>query len=276
MSYQRFFLHEPLAPGAEGLARLPFSAADMHHALDVLRIVPGERIVVVEPRGTAWLVLISEVEGRSLIGRAVRTLAEPATSPDLTLIQGIAKGPTMDAIVQHAVELGAVRITPVFTERTIVRLDAEKSESRTARWRRIAAGAARQSQQVRIPTVDTPQSLGDVSSTLSDFDAVLVLWEESDGQGVVDAIGATHLTARSDSDGGAAEGPRVALVIGPEGGLTQAEVGALVGAGAVVCSLGHNILRAETASLAAMTLAAFALGGMGAAPSGEGLGLADE
>jgi 16S rRNA (uracil1498-N3)-methyltransferase len=275
MSHHRFFLHEPLVPIADGLLRLPLSPADIHHALDVLRILPGEQVVVVEPGGTAWLFLVSAVEGRSLVGRTVRELPRSGTRWGLTLIQGIAKGQTMDAIVQHAVELGAERIVPVFTDRTVVRLDAEKSEARTARWRRIAEGAARQSQQARVPAVDAPRSLGEVSATLGDYDAVLVLWEESSGQGVVDAIRSADGVSPTSGPTPSAEGRRIALVVGPEGGLTQAEVDTLADVGAVVCSLGPNILRAETASLATVTLAAFALGGMGALPSSDGSGASD-
>jgi len=267
MSRHRFFLTEPLSAPSDGPVGMPLSDADVHHALDVLRIVSGEEIVVVEPGGTTWVASVTDITGRELTGRLTNQLDDQPTLLDLTLIQGIAKGPTMDSIVQHAVEIGVARIVPVITERTVVRLDPARTVSRTTRWQRIAEGAARQSQRSRIPQVDAPVSLAEVPAMLAGFGAVLVLWEESGGPGVVEALRAGVRVSGGVSFGETpsdADVPRVAVIVGPEGGFSPAEVAMLVDAGAVECTLGAAILRAETASLAALTLTAYALGGMGA------------
>jgi len=144
---------------------------------------------------------------------------------------------------------------PLLTERTIVRLEVEKVAARTNRWQRIAEGAARQSQRARLPKVDWPVTVGELAALLDEFDVSVVLWEESAAEslaGVLEAAGVT--SARPDLN--------VALVIGPEGGLTPGEVSVLSSGGARVASLGSAILRAETAALTALALTANALGAL--------------
>ncbi len=262
MSRHRFFVSTELSH-ADGVVAVPLSEADAHHAVDVLRIRPGEEIVVVEPGGRARTVQVTAVETpQSLRGRIVGD-APAVPEPRITLVQGIMKGPAMDETVQHAVELGAERIVPLLTQRTVVRLDAGKAAARAARWRKIAEGAARQSQRSRLPEVDVPITIAEVLPQLADYDLAVVLWEEADAVSLSQALAAAGITpARS--------GSRIALVVGPEGGLSADEVTELASAGAVVASLGPAVLRAGTAALVAMTLASLALGTLEPAP-GQGI-----
>lgn len=257
MSRHRFFLAGQIrqSPAGDPVV-LPLAVRDAHHAIDVLRVTPGEEVIVVEPHGRAYVVAVESVTGREIEARVVSELEGRASGPRITLIQGVCKGATMDAIVQHAVELGVERIVPFVAERTIVRFDAEKAQARKARWERIAEGAARQSQQVRIPVIDAPVTLDRALPIVAGFDTALVMWEESSGPGIAQAL------ADAVTDGGRAA-PSVTVVIGPEGGLTADEVGVLKSAGAVECSLGPDILRAETAALVAVALVAHTLGGLG-------------
>jgi 16S rRNA (uracil1498-N3)-methyltransferase len=251
MSAHRFFLTRPLAGDAESL--LALSAADVHHAVDVLRVRIGEQIDVVEPDARVWRVAVTQVGADGVRGEVLREVPAVA-SPHVTLIQGVAKGEKMDAIVRQATEVGAERIVPVLTARSVVQLDARKRADRGERWRRVAQAAAKQAKRTSIPGVSDPITLPEASGELAGYDGVIVVWEESSGGPGIDAA-VRSLAVGPDS--------RIAVVVGPEGGLSAEEVDALVALGAVSATLGPTILRTETAAIVALSLAVFALGGLG-------------
>lgn len=234
---------------AEGT--VPLGPGAFHHLRDVLRLAAGSEIIVVHA-GVAVRVRLTEV-GASAEGETLEVL--PAQHlPRVTLAQGLAKGEKMDDVVRQATELGASRIVPFAAERSVVKLDAAKAAARVDRWRRVAAEAAQQSQRTDIPEVHDmvpAQALPDVLSGST----VLVCWEDAgDAEGVAAAI--ARVAPVPDVD--------VAIVVGPEGGLTRAEVSLLEAAGAVVVTLGPTVLRTETAGVVATALAIHARGGLGA------------
>ncbi len=259
MSLHRFFLTSELAAG-DSAVDAPLSAADLHHACDVLRIQPGEEIELVSPSGAGWRARVESL-GDGGGGLVVTLLAalerRGGVASAITLVQGIAKGEKMDLIVRQATELGAAAVLPIITTRCIVRLPEGKRADKGARWRRVAKAAAEQSHRDRLPEVGDPVDFEQAVALLGYYDLVLVLWEEAGetAQGIVSAIAERQLPAEA----------RVALVVGPEGGLAADEVAALEsGAAAVAVTLGPGILRTETAAAAALALASYALGGMGA------------
>jgi 16S rRNA (uracil1498-N3)-methyltransferase len=250
MSAHRFFIVAPLGEGPEQL--LPLAPDDAHHAVAVLRVRPGEELDVVEPTGRVMRVEVVSAGAEGVFARLLREVATTA-QPQVTLVQGVAKGDKMDDIVRQAVELGAEKIMPVLTARSVVKLDTRKRAERGARWRRVAEAAAKQSKRNAIPVVEDPTTLRGLEVVFAGYDLVAVLWEECDGLGLVDAV--SPFAARPNA--------RVAVVVGPEGGLTAEEVTRLVDAGAVAVTLGPSILRTETAAVAAVALALSALGGLG-------------
>lgn len=254
MSLHRFFLTGPLPTTA--VEPLPLSDADSRHAASVLRITPGEEIEVVEPGGQAWRVRVTLAGARAMHAERIEALATHER-PDVTLFQGVAKGEKMDGVVRQAVEVGAEAIVPVFTSRTVVRLVGRKALERTERWRRVAASAAKQAHRERVPGVADPVDLRRALELLRAFDCAIVLWEEHEGCGISQALASCALDP----------GARIALVVGPEGGLSAEEVSALREAGAVTASLGPDILRTETAAVVALALAIHELGGLGGAAS---------
>jgi len=153
-------------------------------------------------------------------------------------------------VAQKATELGVTRIIPVATERSVVRLDAERAASRAARWRKIAVEASRQCGRADAPEIDAPAPLLDALAALSPGGIRLLFHEAERGD-----------TARAAL--ASAEGAAITVAVGPEGGFAPAEVEAARGAGFRVVGFGPRVLRAETAALAALTVAAFARGDLG-------------
>jgi len=253
MSRHRFFLTEPFpAPQVGAVLDAPLSAEDLRHALRALRLRVAEEIDVVEPGGSVWRVRVAAAGEDSLSVELLEAL-ESRTEPDVTLVFGVLKGGKNDDVIEGAVEVGAAGLQPVLFERSIVRLDAEKRAERGERWRRVAQAAAKQSKRAAIPTVADPIPGTRLRELLGGFDAVLVAWEDAAGEGVSARLGGLRLPADA----------RVAIVVGPEGGLSAEEVTALELAGALSCTLGATILRAETAGVVATALVVHELGGLG-------------
>lgn len=238
---------------SDGPVELPLSRDDLHHAFNVLRLRPGQSITLVGSDARAWEFVIGTIARDAAHGTPVR-VSTPRPGPRVTLIQGLAKGDKMDLVIEKAVELGVDAIHPVVFERSVVRLDERKAVARGERFRRIAHAAARQSQRDHVPNVTDPIHERDLVALLSAFDVVLVAWEGAEGvPGVRDAL------RRADVQPDA----RVALVVGPEGGLTECEVASLADRGASVVTLGETILRTETAGIVGTALVLHELGGLG-------------
>lgn len=253
MSRHRFFLSDPFTAARAGAVVVaPLSSEDARHAVRALRLRIAEEIDLVEPSGVVWRTAVSAIEGDVVRVELVETLAT-AREPDVTLLFGVLKGGKNDDVIEGAVEVGVSAIRPVLFERSIVRLDAAKRSERGERWRRIALAAAKQSKRTHVPAVADPVELADALAKLPAFDAVLVAWEDAADAGIASRLAELGLRANA----------RVAVVVGPEGGLSADEVSSLVAAGAVTCTLGPTILRAQTAAVVATTLVVHELGGLG-------------
>jgi 16S rRNA (uracil1498-N3)-methyltransferase len=254
VALHRFFLGEPLGPGPVAGMVLSLSEGDLHHLSHVLRLVPGDRVVVVDPQGAeaeASLVEVSPV----LVRADVEEPALRPPRPRVVLALAVSRRERMEFAIQKTTELGVSEIWPLLTERCVVRLDEERTGRRAERWRRIAEEAAKQSQRADVPLVREPMSVGEFAAEAGRFEIVLVPWEETSSEGL--GIGAAL------EDGGATARTSVAVVVGPEGGLAESEVAALEAAGGVIVTLGDTILRTETAAIVAVALLEYELGSLG-------------
>lgn len=251
MALHRFFVDGPLPAPTDAPVELPLSAADRRHLTSVLRAAPDDLIVLVVD-GQAHTVRLAEV-GERVTGTLLEALPAPVLPP-VALVQGLPKSSKMDDIVRQTTELGVARIIPLAAERSVTKLEAGKADARVERWRRIAAEAAKQSQRAQAPEITPVLSLGELLGMLK-ASTVLVCWESATG---APGIGAALQSLAPDSSAD------VAVVVGPEGGLTAAEVTALEQAGGVLVTLGETILRTETAGVVATALALYARGALGA------------
>jgi 16S rRNA (uracil1498-N3)-methyltransferase len=222
----------------------------VHYLGRVLRLRPGEELEFFDGAGSVYPARLEALDAEAAV-LAVGPASPAPTAPPITLAQALAKGDKLDLVVQKATELGASRIAPLSTERSVVKLTAEKALERTRRWRRIAEEAARQCGRADVPAVDPPASLPDfLAAATARGESVALLYE-----GERDLRLSTWLAAQSDRP--------VALAIGPEGGFSPAEVDAARSAGAATVSLGPRIVRTETAGLAALAVALHLAGELG-------------
>lgn len=225
----------------DGLVRLPEEEA--HHALKVLRLNAGARVILTDGARGVYEAVIEEADRgtQTLVARLGQPLPDCEAKARVTLFQGVPKAGKMELIVQKCTELGVDAIQPVRMTRCVPEPE-RNPEKNLARLNRVAREAAKQCCRGAIPEVRSTQPLKSLESVLSSFDVLLVPWEDasSRSQRIADVI-------TPGFEGTAA------IVIGPEGGMTAEEVDFLRACGGVPVTLGPRILRTETASMAALT-----------------------
>lgn len=224
---------------------------DYNHMKNVLRLQKGEEILLCDGSDREYICRIKEydtaeekvfLEIRDVFGKA-REL-----SADITLFQGYPKGDKIETIVQKAVELGAFEIVPVMMKRCVVKLDEKKADKKVERFNAIALSAAKQSKRGRIPKVTKIMSMRDACSYAEAMDYILLPYENAEG-----------IRKSKELLKEAAEKKRIGIFIGPEGGFEPSEVELIEAIGGKTLSLGHRILRTETAGMAMLSLLMFLL-----------------
>ncbi|MEC4175936.1 RsmE family RNA methyltransferase [Adlercreutzia sp. R21] len=265
MSLPRFFLeNQVLSAETEAVFPLRLSPDDAKHA-KVLRLARGEHVAVIDAASDYFECEIVDFSDSLPMVSVARHEEADAAGPQVMLLQGLAKGDKMETVIRHATEVGVVAFVPVSCKRSVVKLDGKKAAAKTERWRAIAKSAAMQSGQPRIPEVSEPMSVREAAALLVGATAVLVCWEEAPGSARLrDAVqGALAVTRTPAADA------RIAVVVGPEGGLASEEVDTLLACNpqASLVTLGPSILRTETAGIVAPALVLYELGGMGNTPA---------
>lgn len=234
MRVSRVYLNGPLAPGERTL----ITGDAANHISRVLRLRPNDPVVLFDGRGGEYAAKLAEVQGAKVLAEIGEHRAvERESKLDITLLQGIARGDRMDIIVQKSTELGVTRIVPVITERSVVKLAPHTAHKKHAHWLAIAIAACEQCGRNRLPEIAQPQSMSDAAADESLAGARRIMLVPGAEKTLASAVtGATP----------------VALLIGPEGGLTAVETEIATRNGFMGCRIGPRILRTETASLAAI------------------------
>jgi 16S rRNA (uracil1498-N3)-methyltransferase len=168
---------------------------------------------------------------------------------EITLFQGLPKLDKMDWIIQKTTELGAFRVVPVNTRRSIMKV---KKSSKIERWNKVAFSAAQQSKRMRIPIVDEPIDINHLLDRYgSQLDALVVPYENQDGRELKNQL--AKLVGYK----------RIGILIGPEGGLDEADLQAVQSDKTYLVSLGKRILRTETAAITSVGIIQYELGDLG-------------
>ena len=219
-----------------GDADFELEPAPSRHLARALRLGVGDTLTLFDGRGGEYPATITAV-ARNHVAVRTGSCADGLPESPLRVHLGIAlsRGERMDWVMQKSTELGVGAITPLYTARTEVRLDAAREEKKHTHWRQVIASACEQCGRCALPELHTPTRLADwLPSTEADLKLLL------------------HPRGSSDFDTGPPR--RIALLAGPEGGLSDEEVEAAVAAGFHSLRLGPRVLRTETAPLAALAV----------------------
>ncbi len=224
---------------------------DYNHIHNVLRMKPGEEVLVTDQGEKEYLCEIIEYDTdmQEVLLKIVDIFGNNRELPaKIILFQGYPKGDKMEQIVQKAVELGVAEVVPVMMKRCVVKLDDKKAAKKIERLNGVALSAAKQSKRGRIPEVKPVMSMEDAVPYASTLDHVIVPYESAEGMEYSKKV------IEQVTDGGS-----IGIFIGPEGGFEPTEIEKLSGIDAKILSLGHRILRTETAGMVVLSLLMFAL-----------------
>lgn len=209
---------------------------ESHHARRVMRITPPDIITVTDGRGTIARCAATRLEGDVLVAEVLERQERRRPKPQLAVYQGTPKGSKADEIVERLGELGVAEVWFFDSERAVARWSSDKVTKASRRWELVAHSVAKQSRNPYVLTAGAGLSWTEALRRIAQEAFTIVLWEEAS------LPMRTALSELTD---------RVALVVGPEGGLTRQEAEALADAGGQLVSLGPTILRTENAALVA-------------------------
>ncbi len=228
-----------LVPSLTGVAvgaAVEVTGDEAHHAVAVRRLRVGESVVLTDGAGVSVVAEVVSTGKRVFEARAVRVDTAPAADPEIVVVQAIPKGDRGELAVEMLTEIGVATIVPWAAERSVAVWKGERATKSLARWRSTAREAAKQARRSWLPDVSELATTADVVALVEAATCAVVLHEEA----------SVPLSSIEVPQTG-----RILVVVGPEGGLTEAEVAAFSAAGANAVRLGAEVLRTSTAGVAA-------------------------
>ncbi|RJQ33082.1 MAG: 16S rRNA (uracil(1498)-N(3))-methyltransferase [Actinobacteria bacterium] len=227
MSIPRFFITRESVEGTVAYLK----GKEANHAVNVLRLNTADEVILFDGSGLKLSCIISKIN--KIVELEIEKKEEYKHPFELDVFIGLAKGSKMDLIVRQLTELGVASINPFISKRTIAK--TSDTSKKIKRWHKITIEAAKQSGNLILPTINQPIKLSGIVQKITNYDKVFVFWEETKDFPVANQF---------DN--------KLAIIIGPEGGLSQEEVSLLKDKKNVyVCSLGLTNLRMETAAVSA-------------------------
>ncbi|MFC4560864.1 16S rRNA (uracil(1498)-N(3))-methyltransferase [Nocardiopsis mangrovi] len=223
--------------------RVVLSGPEGRHAAAVRRIAAGEVVDLVDGAGTRARCVVADVGKDSVVCAVEERSVDPEPSPRITVVQALPKGDRGELSVEVMTEAGVDAIVPWAAERCVTRWKSERAAKSVAKWRATARESAKQARRSRLPEVADLAATRDVVALVAAADLGIVLHEGARD----DRLSSLPLPDTAD-------GPGIVVVVGPEGGLSDAELAALDGAGAVRALLGPTVLRTSTAGVAALSV----------------------
>lgn len=213
---------------------------DVNHIKNVLRLNVDEEILICNNTNSEnYICAIKEISKKEVIceiKEKKEAIAESNVKIDI--FQGLPKADKMELIIQKGTELGVMNFIPVKFKRTIVKIESKDEVKKIARWQKIAEVAAKQSGRDVIPKIKNIENIKSICNLIQEYDIVLLAYEEEKENTLKN-----ELSKLENKD------LKIAVIIGPEGGIEKEEVQILSGAGAKVITLGRRILRTETVAL---------------------------
>ncbi len=241
----RFFVEQSNIDMESGVIKI--TGSDVNHIGNVLRMKSKEQVLLctgIKDDPVEYLCEIDEIRTEYVTARILDLQKNARELPsEITLFQAIPKGDRFETVIEKSVELGVHRIVPVMSARTIVKLDEKRSAKKTERWNALALTAAKQSKRSFIPEVLRPVTWAGALEIAGSLDKILVPYENAEG-----------ITHTREVIAGLTSGESIGIFIGPEGGFEEREIGQLLEKKAEVITLGHRILRTDTASIATLSM----------------------
>jgi len=243
----RFYVPQPQIE--KGLLKV--EGSEVRHIRRVLRLKVGDRLHLFDGSTNEYEGIIVEESPSSVVIKVEDVLYPPKESPlEITLAQSLLKGEKMEYVIQKATELGIKKIIPFFSSRSVPLLDKSKKLRRYHRWEKIAIEACKQCGRIAVPKVEPLQNYSDMLRMASSEALRLILWEK-EGRGLKEVLlGSKGMT-------------KIFFMVGPEGGMSDAEVGEAEKAGFIPITLGKRILRSETAGLCLLSILQYEWGDLG-------------
>jgi 16S rRNA (uracil1498-N3)-methyltransferase len=218
-----------------GLEAVINDSQDIKHIIRVLRLTLGDSIEICDGKGLEYIGTLKEIHSDSLVVSLTPPVDIQRELPcTVSLFQGITKGQKWDYLIQKSVEAGVLNIIPVAMQRSVSKVSEEKADKKTDRWQKIAEEAAKQAKRSIIPTFHVPLSFKEALAAMKEYDLVIIAYENELN---------CHLSSLAES---VKRAKKIAVWVGPEGGIDPKEIEALMVYGSTI-TLGRRILRTETA-----------------------------
>lgn len=223
--------------------QIEIKGKDVNHIKNVLRKKKEDKITICNSDTQKdYLCKIIKIEEEMILVSILEELESKAEAKiEVSIWQGLPKADKMELIIQKSVELGVHSITPVEMKRCVVKLNDKDKKKKQERWQKIAEVAAKQSGRNKIPTIDNIISIKNICNLCPKYDIVLVAYEDEKQNKLRNEIEKLKQKGTNNL--------KIAIVIGPEGGMEEAEVQMLREKGAKIVTLGNRILRTETVAL---------------------------
>lgn len=235
-----------LPPESLSSKEITITDENARYLCNVLRIRPGESLMVLDGLGNRYLCRVLDVHKKGVIVERIERQRYSTESPlQIILAQGIPRGEKMEFIIQKTTELGVKRVIPLITDRSQIR-----HTEKVNRWRRIAISSAQQSGRTIVPEIEEPVYF-DKFMRQGEIHKGIIFFEEEMEENLKKVLGEVK------------DEKRIFLLVGPEGGFSDEEVDHAVQKGFIKASLGPRILRAETAAITALSIIQYELGDMG-------------
>ena len=223
------------------------SPEESHHAHAALRLRPGDGVCLTDGRGTVTQGTLAEVGARVAAVAVTERRSVERHLPELVVYQGAAKGTKIDELLDRLAQLGITETRVFVSRRSVVRWDESKGEALGRRWTARARAAAKQSRSAWCMVTGPPLTWSQLVAGVAAEPNALLLWHEAP----------ERLRDRLESSA------RIALIVGPEGGLEPSEIDELSTAGAIAVSLGPRVLRTENAAVVAASAILFSVEAIG-------------